>query len=108
MPHAHFVECSVPWIGFALFQFFIIFTGNGKVTVDDLDPSKCTIYIYAFATLNEHSLTMEPFDQHLDIDLKVREKPVVDVNSRKIVVCSRFFCDDMVKNPLVFGQMHMS
>ncbi|XP_037071457.1 acidic mammalian chitinase-like [Pollicipes pollicipes] len=49
-------------------------TGNGKVTVDDLDPSKCSIYIYAFATLDENTLTMKPFDTSLDIDKKGYEK----------------------------------
>ncbi|KAF0295370.1 Chitotriosidase-1 [Amphibalanus amphitrite] len=49
-------------------------TGHGKVTVDDLDPTKCTIYIYAFATLDERTLTMQPFDIHLDIDQRGYER----------------------------------
>ena len=49
------------------------------MTVDDLDPNKCTIYIYAFATLNENSLTMEPFDKHLDIDLKASDFPELGI-----------------------------
>ena len=42
------------------------------VTVDDLDPHKCSIYIYAFAKLNPSTYQLDVFDPWLDISLKVR------------------------------------
>ena len=42
------------------------------MTVDDLDPHKCTIYIYTFAKLDPSTYKMDVFDSWLDISLKVR------------------------------------
>ena len=39
--------------------------------MDDLDPHKCTIYIYAFAKLDPTTYKMALFDSWLDINLKV-------------------------------------
>ena len=47
------------------------FSGAGKVAVNDLDASKCTIYIYAFATLNPTTYQIQAHDVNLDITLKV-------------------------------------
>ena len=45
--------------------------GAGKVTVSDLDPNKCSVYIYAFATLNPSTYEIEAADPALDINQKV-------------------------------------
>ena len=45
------------------------YIGNGKFTVDDIDSSLCTHYIYAVAILNEFTWEINVFDQHVDIDL---------------------------------------
>ena len=39
--------------------------------MDDLDPHKCTIYIYAFAKLDPTTYKMDVFDSWLDVSLKV-------------------------------------
>ena len=39
--------------------------------MDDLDPHKCSIYIYAFTKLDQKTYKMVLFDSWLDISLKV-------------------------------------
>ena len=39
--------------------------------MDDLDPQKCTIYIYAFTKLDPKTYKMVLFDKWLDINLEV-------------------------------------
>ncbi len=45
------------------------YIGNGKFTVDDIDSSLCTHYIYAFAVLNDVLWEIKVFDQRVDIEL---------------------------------------
>ena len=49
----------------------ILLPGAGKVTVSDLDPNKCTVYIYAFATLNPTTYQIQSSDVGLDINQQV-------------------------------------
>lgn len=50
-------------------------TGNGQFTVDMIDPSLCTHYIYSFAKLNDVTCdSIEVLDEWADINLKGYEK----------------------------------
>eukprot|EP00092_Neocalanus_flemingeri_P031053 GFUD01033733.1.p1 GENE.GFUD01033733.1~~GFUD01033733.1.p1 ORF type:complete len:520 (+),score=153.64 GFUD01033733.1:169-1728(+) len=44
-------------------------TGDGKYTVEDIDPSLCTHLVYAFAVLDPTTLLIKVHDSWLDIDL---------------------------------------
>ncbi|XP_023347581.1 acidic mammalian chitinase isoform X3 [Eurytemora carolleeae] len=48
--------------------------GLGSYKVEDIDVSLCTHIVYAFATLDGSTYTMNVFDSWLDIDLKNYEK----------------------------------
>ena len=45
-------------------------SGDGKFTVEDIDPNVCTHLIYAFVVLNPSTYTIKVFDEWLDINLK--------------------------------------
>ena len=53
---------------------FFYITGLGSYKVEDIDVSLCTHIVYAFATLDGSTYTMNVFDSWLDIDLKNYEK----------------------------------
>lgn len=45
------------------------FKGAGKYTVDNIDPSLCTHFVYAFAILDPNSFKLKIYDTWGDIDL---------------------------------------
>ena len=47
----------------------ILLIGDGKYSVDNINPNLCTHLIYAFAVLNETSYRIQEFDSWADIDL---------------------------------------
>lgn len=49
-------------------------SGAGKFSPSNIDPSLCTHIIYAFASLNESSLTIQPYDTWADIDNNLYEQ----------------------------------
>ena len=52
----------------------IIFLGQGKFLIEDINVHMCTHVVYSFVVLNTQKFGVKIFDQWLDIDLKNYDK----------------------------------